>query len=134
MSELELLNLARSTTEHEVTWFAQMITINFAMVVAITIFYRAQPHAETIHLLRLHRRDVSASRRDAGRSECERRRHRIDARTTHETSFATHRALSGGLRFLALAIDPDHFQPFRLVVVIRRFLPSLSVETTLEQT
>ena len=38
MSELELLNLARSTTEHEVTWFAQMITINFAMVVAIYYF------------------------------------------------------------------------------------------------
>ena len=42
MSELELLNLARSTTEHEVTWFAQMITINFAMVVAIYYFYTAQ--------------------------------------------------------------------------------------------
>jgi hypothetical protein len=38
VSELELLNLARSTTEHEVTWFAQMITINFAMVVAIYYF------------------------------------------------------------------------------------------------
>ena len=38
MSELDLLNLARSTTEHEVAWFAQMITINFAMVVAIYYF------------------------------------------------------------------------------------------------
>ena len=38
MSELDLLNLARSTTEHEVTWFAQMITINFGMVVAIYYF------------------------------------------------------------------------------------------------
>ena len=38
MSELDLLNLARSNTEHEVTWFAQMITINFAMVVAIYYF------------------------------------------------------------------------------------------------
>ncbi len=38
MTELDLLNLARSTTEHEVTWFAQMITINFAMVVAIYYF------------------------------------------------------------------------------------------------
>lgn len=38
MSELDLLNLARSATEHEVTWFAQMITINFAMVVAIYYF------------------------------------------------------------------------------------------------
>lgn len=38
VSELDLLNLARSTTEHEVTWFAQMITINFAMVVAIYYF------------------------------------------------------------------------------------------------
>jgi len=38
VSELDLLNLARSTTEHEVTWFAQMITINFGMVVAIYYF------------------------------------------------------------------------------------------------
>ena len=38
MSELDLLNLARSTTEHEVTWFAQMITINFGMIVAIYYF------------------------------------------------------------------------------------------------
>ena len=38
MSELDLLNLARSATEHQVTWFAQMITINFAMVVAIYYF------------------------------------------------------------------------------------------------
>ena len=38
MSDLDLLNLARSTTEHEVTWFAQMLTINFAMIVAIYYF------------------------------------------------------------------------------------------------
>lgn len=38
MSELDLLNLARSITEHQVTWFAQMITINFGMVVAIYYF------------------------------------------------------------------------------------------------
>ena len=38
MSELDLLSLARSTTEHEVSWFAQMLTINFAMVVAIYYF------------------------------------------------------------------------------------------------
>ncbi|HEY4283091.1 MAG TPA: hypothetical protein VGM62_08500 [Chthoniobacterales bacterium] len=38
MSELDLLNLARSTTEHEVAWFAQMITVNFGMVVAIYYF------------------------------------------------------------------------------------------------
>src|SRR5438046_9127830 len=38
MTELDLLNLARSTTEHQVTWFAQMITINFGMVVAIYYF------------------------------------------------------------------------------------------------
>lgn len=38
MTELDLLNLARSTTEHEVAWFAQMITINFGMVVAIYYF------------------------------------------------------------------------------------------------
>jgi hypothetical protein len=38
MSEVDLLNLARSTTEHEVTWFAQMISINFAMVVGIYYF------------------------------------------------------------------------------------------------
>ena len=38
MSELELLNLARSATENEVAWFTQLITINFAMVVAIYYF------------------------------------------------------------------------------------------------
>jgi hypothetical protein len=38
VTELDLLNLARSTTEHEVAWFGQMITINFAMVVAIYYF------------------------------------------------------------------------------------------------
>jgi hypothetical protein len=38
VSELDLLNLGRSTTEHEVSWFAQMITINFGMVVAIYYF------------------------------------------------------------------------------------------------
>jgi hypothetical protein len=38
VSELDVLNLARSATEHEVSWFAQMITINFGMVVAIYYF------------------------------------------------------------------------------------------------
>jgi hypothetical protein len=38
MSELDLLNLARSVNEHQVSWFAQMITINFAMIVAIYYF------------------------------------------------------------------------------------------------
>jgi len=38
VSELDLVNLARSITEHQVTWFAQMITINFGMVVAIYYF------------------------------------------------------------------------------------------------
>jgi hypothetical protein len=38
MSEVDLLNLARSATEHEMTWFTQMISINFAMVVGIYYF------------------------------------------------------------------------------------------------
>jgi hypothetical protein len=38
MSELDLLNLARSATQNEVTWFTQIITINFAMIVAIYYF------------------------------------------------------------------------------------------------
>ncbi len=38
MSELEALNLARSTTEQQEALFAQMLTINFAMVVAIYYF------------------------------------------------------------------------------------------------
>ena len=41
MSELDFLNLARSTTEHEVAWFGQMLTINFAMVVATYYFLNA---------------------------------------------------------------------------------------------
>ena len=38
MSELDLVNLARSITEHQVTWFAQMITVTFGMIVAIYYF------------------------------------------------------------------------------------------------
>ncbi len=38
MSELDLINLARSTSQNEVAWFAQVITINFAMIVAIYYF------------------------------------------------------------------------------------------------
>jgi hypothetical protein len=38
MSELDLLNLVRSATQNEVTWFTQIITINFAMIVAIYYF------------------------------------------------------------------------------------------------
>jgi hypothetical protein len=38
MSELDLLNLARSATANEVSWFSQMTTITFAMVVAIYYF------------------------------------------------------------------------------------------------
>lgn len=37
MSEQELLGLARSITTNEVTWFGQVITINFAMVVGSTV-------------------------------------------------------------------------------------------------
>ncbi|MGH6889281.1 MAG: hypothetical protein ACREHF_08805 [Rhizomicrobium sp.] len=43
MTELDLLNLARSVTSNEVGWFGQIITINFAMVVGIYYFLnRAQ--------------------------------------------------------------------------------------------
>jgi hypothetical protein len=38
MTELDLLNLARACTQNEIGYFAQMITINFAMVVAIYYF------------------------------------------------------------------------------------------------
>lgn len=38
MTELDLLNLARAATQDEVTWFTQMITISFAMVVAVYYF------------------------------------------------------------------------------------------------
>ncbi len=38
MTELDLLNLARAATQDEVTWFTQMITITFAMVVAAYYF------------------------------------------------------------------------------------------------
>jgi len=38
MTELDLLSLARSTTQNEISYFAQMITINFAMIVAIYYF------------------------------------------------------------------------------------------------
>lgn len=43
MSEQELLGLARSVTANEVSWFGQIITINFAMIVGIYYFLnRAQ--------------------------------------------------------------------------------------------
>ena len=38
MSELDLLNIARSATQDEVTWFTQMVTITFAMIVAVYYF------------------------------------------------------------------------------------------------
>lgn len=38
MSELDLLTLGRAMTENEISLFAQVITINFAMVVAIYYF------------------------------------------------------------------------------------------------
>ena len=38
MTELDLLNLARGTTTASIGYFAQMITINFAMIVAIYYF------------------------------------------------------------------------------------------------
>jgi len=38
MTELDLLNLARSTTQNEITLFTQVITITFAMIVAIYYF------------------------------------------------------------------------------------------------
>ncbi|MEJ0027798.1 MAG: hypothetical protein WDN01_17370 [Rhizomicrobium sp.] len=38
MTELDLLNLSRSATADEISYFGQMITINFAMIVAIYYF------------------------------------------------------------------------------------------------
>jgi hypothetical protein len=38
MSELELMNVARSVTANELNWFGEMITVNFAMIVAIYYF------------------------------------------------------------------------------------------------
>jgi hypothetical protein len=38
MAELDLLNLARAATANEVTWFSQMVTVTFAMIVAIYYF------------------------------------------------------------------------------------------------
>ncbi|HEY2032242.1 MAG TPA: hypothetical protein VGH02_01010 [Rhizomicrobium sp.] len=38
MTELDLLNLARSTTQNEISLFTQVITITFAMIVGIYYF------------------------------------------------------------------------------------------------
>ena len=38
MTEMDLLSLARSATANEVGWFEQLVTINFAMIVAIYYF------------------------------------------------------------------------------------------------
>ena len=40
MSESELLSIGRAATEHLVTWFGQMLTITFAMIVAIYYFLK----------------------------------------------------------------------------------------------
>ncbi len=48
MTELDLLNLARATTANELNLFTQMITINFAMVVAIYYFLHQAPLAMKI--------------------------------------------------------------------------------------
>jgi len=43
MSELDLINLGRSITANEVSWFGQVVTINLAMLVGIYYFLgRAQ--------------------------------------------------------------------------------------------
>src|ERR1700743_2040322 len=38
MSELDLIMLGRAASANEVSWFAQIITINFAMVVGVYYF------------------------------------------------------------------------------------------------
>jgi len=38
MTQIDLLNLARSATANEVSWFGQIIAINFAMIVGIYYF------------------------------------------------------------------------------------------------
>jgi hypothetical protein len=40
VTEGDLLAIGRSATEHLVTWFAQMLTITFAMIVAIYYFLK----------------------------------------------------------------------------------------------
>lgn len=40
MTESELLAIGRSATEHLVIWFGQMLTITFAMIVAIYYFLK----------------------------------------------------------------------------------------------
>ncbi|MBS0470062.1 MAG: hypothetical protein JSR60_03240 [Proteobacteria bacterium] len=45
MTELDLLNLARDTTQSEIGYFNEMITINFAMIVAIFYFLNQAPIA-----------------------------------------------------------------------------------------
>ena len=41
MSEGDLLSIGRNATEHLVTWFGQMLTITFAMIVAIFYFLKS---------------------------------------------------------------------------------------------
>jgi hypothetical protein len=38
MTELDLLSLARGATANEVSWFGEIVTINFAMIVGIYYF------------------------------------------------------------------------------------------------
>jgi hypothetical protein len=132
VSELDLLNLARSTTEHQVTWFAQMITINFGMIVAIYYFLHGAKlalkiftfFAYTVGMMVLLGEMLVEANIKAGVIEA--------LHAARRTSVTTDRALSFRLRFLARAQHADHVQSFCLVVLVGDVLPAFFLETRLE--
>jgi hypothetical protein len=133
VSELDLLNLARSTTEHQVTWFAQMVTINFGMVVAIYYFLHGAKltlkiftfFAYSVAMMVLLGEMLVEANIKVGVIEA---LHALPA----EHLSRPIGALSFRLRLLARAHHTDHVQSFCLVVLVRDVLSALFLETKLE--
>ena len=133
MSELDLLNLARSTTEHQVTWFAQMITINFGMVVAIYYFLHGAKlalkiftfFAYTVGMMVLLGEMLVEANIKEGVIET------LHALPAEHLSRPIVRFLSVYDSW-ARTHHKDHVQSFCLVVLVRDVLPALFLETRLE--
>ena len=131
MSELDLLNLARSTTEHQVTWFAQMITINFGMVVTIYYFCMARNSRSRYSPFRVQRRNGGASGGNVGENIKVGVIETLHALPAEHLSRPIVRFLSV-YDSLARAHHANHLQSFYLVVLASDVLSALLLETKLE--
>ena len=132
MSELDSLNLARSTTEHQVTWFAQMITINFGMVVAIYYFLHGAKlafkiftfFAYSVGMMVLLGEMLVEANIKVGVIEA---LHALPAEHLSRPIGAFFPFMTRGC-----AHHADHVQSFCLVVLVRYVLSALFLETRFE--